>query len=119
MSWDENVYYYPEKFDLTQIGMLSDPYASWSFDDLVVWQHKDGRIFYASDSGCSCPAPFEQLNSLEDLKEVIDTPESWKDFVDTVMNHCIPWDDSEDDSLAVDRTDMIRLVANKLADNGI
>lgn len=117
MSWDTNIYYNPEKNGLTQIDMLSDPDASWSFDDLIVWQHEDGRIFYASDSGCSCPSPFEDFNSLEDLNKVTDTQESWDAFQDAVMNHCKPWRDEAEDKLAADRTEMLRLVATKLGEN--
>lgn len=117
MSWDVNVYYNPEKCNLTQIGMLSDPDASWSFNDLVVWQHVDGRIFYATDSGCSCPTPFEDYNSLEDLTEVVNTTASWDAFQLAVENHCVPWRDESTDELAADRTDLLRLVADKLNTN--
>ena len=36
----------------------------------VVWKHKDGRVFWAHDSGCSCPSPFEDYNNLSDLTEL-------------------------------------------------
>ena len=26
---------------------------------MCVWKDKDGYLFYAEDSGCSCPAPYE------------------------------------------------------------
>lgn len=41
--------------------MLSfeDPNADYSFDILCFWATEDGRVFTASDSGCSCPSPFE------------------------------------------------------------
>lgn len=31
----------------------------YSFDTLVFWRTKDGEIYMAHDSGCSCPTPFE------------------------------------------------------------
>ncbi len=112
MSWDTNVYYHPEKHELTQIGMLSDPNACYSFDDLVVWQHTDGRLFWASDSGCSCPSPFEDYTSLEDLNII--TNETWDQFEHAVLNHCAPYYGGQRDILAADRTDLLRLVATKL-----
>jgi hypothetical protein len=65
----DNVHSSPEKFDLTVVADIELTGASCEFDGLVVWKHKDGRVFYATDSGCSCPTPFEDYNSLESLKD--------------------------------------------------
>lgn len=115
MSWDTNVYYHPEKFGLIQIGHIDDPEASYSFDDLIVWHHDDGRVFYAQDSGCSCPTPFEDFDSLDDLTEV--TQESWGEFEKDVLGHCLPgrWynDDEQEervDPQGVDKVDLLRKV---------
>jgi hypothetical protein len=62
-------YYQPEKFDLTIIDSL-DLAGAYEFDMLIVWKHSDGRLFYAFDSGCSCPSPFEGYTRLEDLTEI-------------------------------------------------
>ena len=65
--YGENIYYSPEKFSLELVGVVSDPNASYSFDDFAVWT--DGRrIYCASDAGCSCPSPFEEYTSVEQLK---------------------------------------------------
>lgn len=87
-----NLYDNPEKFDLIVVGELNDPGANWSFDDLVVWQHDSGRLFYAQDSGCSCPSPFENLTEIESATEI--TKDSWASFADHVMNHAEEWDKS-------------------------
>ena len=85
-------YYYPdvymqaEKFGLSIVGELDDPFADYSFNKLVVWQHEDGRLFYATDLGCSCPSPFENFRSLDSLTEITD--ESWNAFEEAVKNHC-------------------------------
>ena len=62
-------YYQPEKFGLTPIGEL-DASESYEFNIVAVWQHTDGRFFVGSDSGCSCPSPFEDFTSLDDLTEL-------------------------------------------------
>lgn len=83
-----NVFYDPEKFGLTVVGQLNDPNASYSFDDLVVWSASDGRLFYAMDSGCSCPTPFEQYHGLADLTPITAHPDSFASFERDVANHC-------------------------------
>lgn len=66
MSWDNNPYYNPEKMGLSTVAEF-DAADSWDFDKFVVWT--DGKVlFWAADSGCSCPIPFEDINSLGDLR---------------------------------------------------
>lgn len=67
--YENNVYYYPENFDppLRKVAEVDAFEPDYSFDIfLVVQVVEDGRVFVASDSGCSCPAPFEDHNSLAD-----------------------------------------------------
>lgn len=71
MYYDDNIAYYPEKWGLEVVGLLNDPHANYSFDDLYVWQHEDGRLFWTTDSGCSCPGPLEDVRSLDDLVEIV------------------------------------------------
>lgn len=73
-----NVYYDPAKFGLTVVGEIEWHEQCYSFDTTVVSVDKDGRYYVYSDSGCSCPSPFERLDSLEsiefsttDVREVI------------------------------------------------
>ena len=63
-----NVYYNPEKFGLRIVGEIEWSIPCYSFDMTVVWQHiNSGQFYWASDSGCSCPSPFEShgMDSLE------------------------------------------------------
>lgn len=87
MSWDDNVFYHPEKFGLTQVGMLTDPDACYSFNDLVVWQHEDGSLYWATDSGCSCPVPFDDYSSVDKLDK-IETNNDLFRFFEGVDAHC-------------------------------
>lgn len=62
-----NIYYDPEKFGLTTIGEIDWSDGNYVFDLTTVWKREsDGRFVYAEDSGCSCPAPFEDTG-IEDL----------------------------------------------------
>ena len=44
-----------------------DPKACYDFNLFGVWII-DGVAYWASDSGCSCPSPFENYNKVEDLE---------------------------------------------------
>jgi hypothetical protein len=54
-----NFYYDPGDFGLTPVGEIDWSDGCYQFDLTVVWQRMDGRLVYAEDCGCSCPAPFE------------------------------------------------------------
>ena len=55
-----NIYYNPEKFGLSVFGE-ADTKESYEFDRIVVWEDRVGNLWYAEDSGCSCPIPFEYI----------------------------------------------------------
>lgn len=69
MSYDNSPYNHPEKHNLEIVGEI-ETNESYAFTMLVVWKNKDGELFYATDSGCSCPSPFEDLNSEADLTKI-------------------------------------------------
>jgi hypothetical protein len=53
--------------DLTKIGEASLAIAPYEFDLVAAWRAPDGSIYIATDSGCSCPMPFEWLKELDQL----------------------------------------------------
>lgn len=61
-----NPYYSPEDFGLT-IVFTEDSGGAYEFKMFVVWVDADGGLFYATDSGYSCPRPFEDFHSENDL----------------------------------------------------
>ena len=63
-----NIYYDPKDFGLTLVAEI-DKGGGYDFDKLVVFQKPDGTLWYAADSGCSCPTPFEDIKLL-DLKPI-------------------------------------------------
>jgi len=48
----------PEMLNLEMLK-FEEPDLYYEFDMLCFWATKDGRVYSASDSGCSCPSPFE------------------------------------------------------------
>lgn len=68
MGWtDPDVYSQPEQFGLTLLREIDLYERCYSFDLVVVWWHEDGTIYWGTDSGCSCPSPFEDITSLDQL----------------------------------------------------
>lgn len=64
-----NVYYSPHGFGLDTVCQVEwDGGDDYGFDLTVVWFHEEsGVYFWDSDSGCSCPSPFEDVTGLESL----------------------------------------------------
>ncbi|WP_043571615.1 DUF7574 domain-containing protein [Actinopolyspora erythraea] len=61
-----DVYTNPEKFNLEMVGEVSWEAPCYSFNLTVVLRDSHGVFYWASDSGCSCPSPFEYVG-LPDL----------------------------------------------------
>lgn len=103
------------------VGHLEDPDACYSFDDIIVWKDKEtGKLYYAEDSGCSCPSPFES-ETRETIRPLTD--ETWDVFQKAVEGHAGPnsWDDPTDSrwqSHAADKTELLAKVSRLLADKG-
>jgi hypothetical protein len=76
-----NIYYSPESYGLKILGE-ADIAGSYEFDTLVVFQDAAGSLFYAHDSGCSCPIPFDGI-SVKDLTPIL----SAEDFYSVAKAH--------------------------------
>lgn len=66
MAWGTpDLYNQPEAFGLEGFGDV-DRGGSYEFDIFAVWRSiEDPSLFYwGTDSGCSCPSPFEDHTSL-------------------------------------------------------
>lgn len=66
MSYDDNPYYKPEQYGLTKIGEVDLTEPFYSFDILAAWKDENG-IYLGTDSGCSCPVPFENYRGKDDM----------------------------------------------------
>lgn len=71
-----NPYYHPELCGLEIIGSLDDPDLSYEFNTLVFWFRPSTKeVLCASDAGCSCPTPFDEVLGGEGLETI----GSWRD----------------------------------------
>jgi hypothetical protein len=69
-SSQHNIANHPEAFGLEIVAEFYDPDACYDFDTFIVWKDKAGSFYYAGDSGCSCPTPFEDYRSVKELARV-------------------------------------------------
>jgi hypothetical protein len=60
IEYERNAYYNPEAHSLTIFGE-ADAGGSYHFDKFVVWKTSEGDYIWGTDSGCSCPSPFEEF----------------------------------------------------------
>lgn len=57
-----NIYSEPEAFGLKAFGDVDFSSGCCEFDQLAVWTDAAGQLYYAEDSGCSCPEPFGSID---------------------------------------------------------
>lgn len=89
MAWNTpDVYYQPEVFGLTPVGDIEWDNEAWQFHITAVWVDDAGSIFYATDSGCSCPSPFEGFTALEEVEKA----DNLQELID-YLNERIPTED--------------------------
>ena len=105
-----NIYYNPEDFGLKVFAETSNTALDHEFSRFVVWVDKAGTLFYAEDSGCSCPEPFEDIAGIEELGTIIGA-DGLKAFFDALTN----WgkyntEDTYGDPCKVDTTNVRRKV---------
>lgn len=53
-----NIYYDSDKLGLKVVAEI-DFGGSFDFDIHIVFENEKGEYYYLSDSGCSCPTPFD------------------------------------------------------------
>lgn len=63
-----SISYRPEDYGLRTLGAVEWSEPSYSFDTTEVWIDGEGKLYWASDSGCSCPSPFENYHELSQLE---------------------------------------------------
>lgn len=47
---------------LSYVGSFDWDQEAWQFNVTQVWKESRGRYYVASDSGCSCPTPFDGMD---------------------------------------------------------
>lgn len=94
MSWDDNPYYNPEKHELEKVAEadLSEP--NYSFDILVAWRDEKG-YYLGTDSGCSCPTPFEDYIGRQDMTGPLTAEQAREESISLKKNSYDPEYDNE------------------------
>lgn len=74
MGYYNDPYSSPEKHGLVIVYTMNEPGLSYEFNEVVLWRRTDdGKLFWAHDSGCSCPSPFENYSGVADLSPLPET----------------------------------------------
>lgn len=85
MKFNENPYYSPERCGL-EIVKSVDTAGSYEFDIFCLWKKIDtDELYWDTDSGCSCPSPFDNGDHGHDLKLI--TEETYYNFEQGLHNH--------------------------------
>lgn len=85
MKFNENPYYDPEKCGL-EIFESIDTGGSYEFDMFVIWRKlDDNTLWWDTDSGCSCPTPFDPHEDRHDLTPI--TEDTIHNFYEALENH--------------------------------
>ncbi|QNO12443.1 hypothetical protein SEA_MULCHMANSION_274 [Streptomyces phage MulchMansion] len=59
----------PQRVSLDSLEFVDSfdwDHEQWQFNITQVWKETRGRYYVASDSGCSCPSPFQNINYTDD-----------------------------------------------------
>lgn len=100
-----NIYYGPEEYGLEIVEALQDPRASYSFDMFVIWiKPKTGTLYYSADNGCSCPSPYEDIHSIEELTELKDM----KAFENDLRSWAKPYYDAQSLQNIIDKVRVVK-----------
>lgn len=66
--YQNNVYYKPATHGLKLLGVIKLSEPDWSYDELAIFKSINTEHYYlATDSGCSCPIPFENYSDINSL----------------------------------------------------
>ena len=85
MKFNENPYYSPEKCGLEIFDNI-DTAGDYEFDMFVIWKKlDDGTLWWDTDSGCSCPSPFDSMDDRHDLNLI--TNDTFYNFDLALKNH--------------------------------
>lgn len=80
-----NPYYSPEKCGLETYKEF-DTYEEYEFDLFVIWRKlDDNTLWWDTDSGCSCPSPFDPMDNGHDLKPI--TKDTYHNFIKELEEH--------------------------------
>lgn len=96
MSWEYNPYYHPEKHGLRKLAEHELSPSCYSFDLLVAWADERGGIYLGTDSGCSCPTPFEDYNGVEDMTGPLTVEQALEEAASIKRTHYEPLYDPDD-----------------------
>src|SRR5690606_29635696 len=98
MSWEKNIAYNAEDYGLEFLGSADLEDEPYQFYLVGVWYGPEG-FYLSTDSGCSCPSPWENHMSIDDLTGPMsaeDAVQEIKSLADDVSYGTPDWDGISD-----------------------
>lgn len=90
-----SIYYSPEEYGLTVVKDVEWRDESFEFCMTVLWRDAAGKFYAASDSGCSCPSPFEDYRSVADLTPIESLGDLLAVCKQASEEHYFDWDNTQ------------------------
>jgi len=85
MKFNQNPYYNPSECGLEMFDSI-DCGESYEFDIFAIWKKlDDSSLWWDSDSGCSCPIPFDPSEDRHNLNQI--TKDTLYNFELALKNH--------------------------------
>lgn len=100
------------------VGSIDRSSGSYEYDEFrVVKSHETGAFYYATDSGCSCPLPFESEDAdfpraWTPITRRGDNDESWLSFVRALES----WRDESENLTMKEVLDFIEKIEHALTE---
>lgn len=94
----KNIYYDTEACGLAQVGCLEESGLSYEYNTfLVVEEIQSKKMYWVTDSGCSCPTPFENYHftSVEDNDLNVLNKETFEAFIREVKTFPVSTDERQ------------------------
>lgn len=114
-DWDHNLYYNPDKSGFSLFDEI-DTASSYEFDKLIVLERlSDKQLFWATDSGCSCPTPFEDIGA--DELTSISNPHEYEEFAKAVTQHCTNYGHNYGHNYKAEGDELLSKVRKHIATN--
>ncbi len=85
-EWD-SIADYPEKYNARIVEVHDEPDLGYEYNKVILFADLEtGKQWFAHDSGCSCPIPFEDVKSEYDMTPFEGHEQEYRDLVYNVTH---------------------------------
>lgn len=94
MRYEDNPYYFPGRYGCCKVGEVERSEETYGFDTIAVLASTadDGGFYVGTDSGCSCPTPFEHYAGLDDFTGPLTADQCAEEVISLWLEPYDPYD---------------------------